>query len=588
MAFIDRIARLENTMDTKFSASAYQYFLKWGICTALAITVCTMIDAILVGNLVGSNGLAVANLSTPVFLLYALFGITIGVGANVHIGRKLGAADVAGANTLFHTQLCFGLIVGVLSLSPLLFQDAYFSFLGVTEELYPLAKQYLTVVMWSAPVFVMYHILSVSVRTDSDPKRAAIASAVVIATNFTLDLLFMKVLNWGIIGASSSLCIAEGMGVVVLLSHFRKKESLLKLRLSLPSLRDMGQFIYNGFGMGSANIFGAVVMLVFNSLLLGFTGDTGALYVAIYGVIYSISTIPAAVFDGASSALSTVTAFFAGESDTDGISSVLKHALKVAVLGGALFAVIGVVFAPVLVWIFGIRDASAVEIASTTLRLFSASIMFTGINTVITAFWQSVGRARLAGLMSLGRNCLLMLALGSCLIPAGGITALPLAYVGTELFCTLMTLAVLLLRPSKAYIAATFHAIGRTFEKSYPIGTQSMSDISQDLENICDEWELGMKQSLLVTFICEEILLNIMKFGTDHDSKNAQDYYVSIKLMEKGGDYVLRIRDNVSLYNPFESTGDEIDSGMLKLIQKKTKYCDYQRKMIFNYLYMII
>ena len=58
--------------------------------------------------------------------------------------------------------------------------------------------------------------------------------------------------------------------------------------------------------------------------------------------------------------------------------------------------------------------------------------------------------------------------------------------------------------------------------------------------------------------------------------------------MEKDGDYVLRIRDNVSSYNPFESDGDEIDSGVLTLIQKKTKYCDYQRKMIFNYLYMII
>ena len=80
-------------MDTKFAGSAYRYFLIWGICASLAITVCTIVDATLVGNLVGSEGLAVANISTPVFLLYALFGITIGVGANVHIGRLLGASD---------------------------------------------------------------------------------------------------------------------------------------------------------------------------------------------------------------------------------------------------------------------------------------------------------------------------------------------------------------------------------------------------------------------------------------------------------------------------------------------------------------
>jgi two-component sensor histidine kinase len=96
-----------------------------------------------------------------------------------------------------------------------------------------------------------------------------------------------------------------------------------------------------------------------------------------------------------------------------------------------------------------------------------------------------------------------------------------------------------------------------------------------------------MKQSFFINFICEELLLNVIKFGLD-DTNKKKDYYISIKLMEKEGDYVLRIRDNVSLYNPFESEGDEIDSGVLTLIQKKTKYCDYQRKMIFNYLYMVI
>ena len=125
-------------MDTKFAGAAYEHFLIWGICASLALTVCTIVDATIVGNLVGPNGLAVANIATPVFLLYALLGVTVGVGANVQIGRVLGASDVCGANRVFHSQLCFGLIVGFLSLSPLLFKDVFFSFLGVTEELYPL------------------------------------------------------------------------------------------------------------------------------------------------------------------------------------------------------------------------------------------------------------------------------------------------------------------------------------------------------------------------------------------------------------------------------------------------------------------
>ena len=122
----------------------------------------------------------------------------------------------------------------------------------------------------------------------------------------------------------------------------------------------------------------------------------------------------------------------------------------------------------------------------------------------------------------------------------------------------------------------------------YPMAPESMARISSDLESISEEWEINIKKTFVINFICEEILLNIIKFGLGETEKIKNEYYISIKLMEKGDDHVLRIRDNVNTYNPFESNGDEIDRGVLELIEKKTKYCDYQRKMIFNYLYLIL
>lgn len=575
-------------METKFAQAAYRHFFIWSICASLAATVCTIVDATLVGNLVGPDGLAVANLSTPVFLLYALLGITIGVGANVRIGRLLGASDVDGANRVFRAQLGFGLFVGALALSPLLFKDAYFAFLGVTQALRPLAERYLTVVMWSAPVFVMYHILAVSVRTDSSPRLAAIASAVVIAANLALDLLFMKALGLGIIGASASLCIAEGLGTLVLLTHFFSKRRLLHLRLALPTAADIRDFLTNGFGMGAENIFDAAVMLVFNTLLLRFGGESGAAFVAIYGVLYTIGTLPAALYDGAANALSTVTSFLTGESDTGGVFAVLKSALASAVIGCGVLAALCAAFPGPLIRSFGIRDPQTIEQAAQALRIFAPCFVFTGVNTAVTAFWQSIGRARLAGAMTLMRNCALVLAVGLLLIPAAAIRGLALAYVIAHLLCMLGSLAVLALRPSKAFIEEKYGMRGRCMVRSYPIRTQSMEQIASDLQAVCDDWAIGMKQAFVINFICEEILLNIIKFGLADAHKQQKEYYISIKLMEKDGGYVLRIRDNVSLYNPFESDGDAIDNGVLRLIHKRTKYCDYQRKMIFNYLYLVI
>lgn len=573
-------------MDSRFQYSAYRYFLIWGILSSLVLTVCTIVDATLIGNLVGDTGLAVSNIATPVYLIYALFGITIGVGSNVLISRFLGAEDKEGANKVFHSALTFGLIVSFISLCPLFFEKAYFSFLGVTDELYPLAKEYLGVVMWSAPIFIMYHILSASVRTDSNPRLVAIASAVVIITNITLDIVFMKFMAMGIKGASLSLCIGEFLGLIVLLTHFVKKDKLLSLKCGALDFQQVKDTVSNGFGLGSAQIFSAVVMLSFNTRLLRYGGVNGTFYVAVYGIIYTLSTIPAGLCDGNSASLQTVISFLSGESDTNGIYAVLKKALFTIFILSLVVALCFVFFSSALFSFFGIKQSSETSVSNIALRIFALSLVFTGINTSITAFWQSIGRRYLASAMSLVRNCLLLLISGLILIPSKNILGVAASYVITEVVGVLIVVAIALISPSREYVKKKFGVEGSVFEKTYPIEKESMEDISRDLEKISEEWELDVKKSFMINFISEELLLNIIKFALENKGK--KEYYISIKLINKDDDLVLRIRDNVSQYNPFEAQGDEIDSGVLKLIKKKTKYSEYQRKMVFNYFYTII
>lgn len=572
-------------IDLKFAKNAYWNFLLWGICSSLGMTISTFVDAILIGNLVGSTGLAVTNLSTPVFLAYALFGLTLGVGANVHIGRQIGASEIEDANHIFHSVLSAGLFVSMLWLVPaLLFRREILGFLGAGGELYILAEQYLVVVFVAAPVFIMYHIMSVSVRTDGEPRLAAIASVVVILTNLTFDIYFMKVLNWGIIGASSSLCIAEELGLLVLLIHFFKKQSLLRLGLVLPDRQEIKSFIVNGFGVGSAYIFQGLVMLIFNMLLLLYGRENGVLYVAVFGVIYTISMAPFAIFDGAGNALSVVTSIYSGERDVRSILTVFKMGMKITAVSGVILGFICFLFAGNLAGFFGL-DVTEAPFAVTAIRIFAFSILFTGINMVMTAYWQAIGRAKMAGAMSMLRNFIMMLVIGCGLIAGFQIIGLAFTYVCVEILGLLFILVSEKRSSSEEYIEKRYTAVGRIFENNYPIHTDSIEQISADLDSVCEKWEISPKQSFFVHFIAEEILLNIIKFGL---KESGREKYVAIKLLENGDEYIIRIRDNVNTYNPFDSSGDEIDNGVLNLIKKKAKYYNYQRKLIFNYLYLIV
>lgn len=253
--------------------------------------------------------------------------------------EKLGEADLKGANRVFGSVLSAGLITGVLFAAvSLVFRIALCSLLGATPELLPQALQYLTVVFAFAPIYVLYNILSIAVRTDGAPKLAAISSAGVIVSNLSLDLLFMKVLNWGLVGASASLCIAETVGTLILLTHFWNKQALLSFHFHIPTGNEIKEYVENGFGVGSAFIFQAVVMLVFNTMLLKGNSENGTFSVAVFGVIYTMSTIPGAMFDGAGAAASTVISILGGEKDWKGMLAVYHDGLRIVAAAGVIMA----------------------------------------------------------------------------------------------------------------------------------------------------------------------------------------------------------------------------------------------------------
>lgn len=572
------------SMEQQFAKTAYWNCLSWGVLSSMSVTICTIVDAALIGNFVSDNGLAVVGIATPVFMLFAFFGVTVAVGANVLIGQALGAGDRRNANLLMGKQLFIGILLGLLLLvGSLCFQNRVITFLGAQDTIFLLAKAYLLPVFIASPLFVLYHILSMSVRTDGNSRLAAITAGVVIVTNLLLDFLLMGYFDWGIRGASVSLCVAELLGTALLLTHFGRKLSILRLGISIPRFADWQDFARNGFGVGSAYVFQALVMLVFNKLLLS-DEVNGVMYESIFGVFYTVSTIPQAFFDGAGGALAPVVSIFAGEQDARSILIVLRQGTIFIIIVSLLFFGLFLPCAAPILAAFSITDA-ALATATPVFRLFSVSFLFSGINILLTDFWQTVGRARLAGAMSILRNFVVILIFGVILIPRFQITGLAAAYICTELFCFAMILVISVVSPSKAYVKQCFSPVGRVFEKYYSICTESVGDISADIERICDEWEIFPKQAFFLNFITEEILLNIIKFGL---KDGAGQHYIDIKLLEGEDAYTLRIRDNVKAFDPFVTEGDSIDNAVLQMIRNRAKNCEYQRKLIFNYLYLVI
>ncbi|MCD8346829.1 MAG: hypothetical protein LUD16_02540 [Lachnospiraceae bacterium] len=609
-------------MKKKFAGTAYRTYLYWGICSSMSLTLSTIIDAALIGNYVGSTGLAASGIISPIFMIFCLLGETIGIGANVLIGRALGAADREEANCLMAKQIALGLACSlVLFVLLLVFRNRIFRFLGAGEELFPLVSAYLLPVFFTSPFFLMYHILSASVRTDGNSRLAGAASTLVVLTDLVLDFVFMGGFRLGMLGAGLALSIAEVFGAGLLLTHFFRKLSILRLSVKLPSFKDIRDFVVNGFGVGTASFFQGAIMWAFNQLLLADTVN-GITYEAIFGVFYTFSTLPTAFFDGAGGAFAPVLSVFEGERDGESILTVWKQGTVATALMAVVFLLLFECFPLPALRFFGL-DGTELVMAVPALRLFTLSLFFAGFNILMTSFWQVIGRNTLSGCMSFFRNFVIVLAAGCILIPRYGIMGLSAAYLCSEVFCLLcvcvLTECVGLFRPGNSgrhlsstnYVLEKYAPVGKVFEKYYNIRTESVAEIAADLEEICGIWQVDPDQEFFLNFIAEELLLNIIKFGLKDGSGR---HYINIRLMEVGpsgekakasaGCKVLpvgqatktkerthisiSIRDDVKAYNPFASEGDNIDMAVLRVIRRKTSDYDYQRKLVFNYLYLAL
>ena len=326
-------------------------------------------------------------------------------------------------------------------------------------------------------------------------------------------------------------------------------------------------------------------MLVFNTMLLKGNSENGTFSVAVFGVIYTMSTIPGAMFDGAGAAASTVISILGGEKDWKGMLAVYHDGLRIVAAAGVIMALFFAAGAKNILIFFGLNDGPALETAAAAFRIYALSVALAGVNVVTTSFWQTIGKTRYASGLSVLRNFILMLVAGFLLIEKKGIVGLALVYVISEGVCLLLVFAIQIFGKIKDYIKEKYSFTNRVFEEYYPIEEGSMEKMSQNLEGLCDEWELDFKQSFFIHLIVEELLLNIMKFGIGETDKK---YYVSVKVMDNNGECILRIRDNVNSYNPFDLRGDEVDRAVMEMIKKKAKYYEYQRKLVFNYLYVTI
>jgi putative MATE family efflux protein len=385
-----------STPSTPISRQFYNYLGAY-ILVALSGCLGNVVDGIIVGNLINEDGVSAINLSKPIVQFIFTLHLLINAGAGMLVGYALGQHDIPAARRFFTRALTFSVSLGVLLaiIGGLLFPDRLAHLLCSNEQILPLARDYMQVLLLGNPVFILMWGLSTMVGVDGKPKLVSAAVIIDNVVNLCLDIVFIQWFGWGITGSSAATVVGHLVGISILLTHWWKPaDRRLTLTYTLdgvlPTLR---RIISQGAPLAIASICLTALMLSANTVVLSTLGRTG---IFAFAVCMNLLQVYNLFVSGTCQTLQSLGAIQVGEKNEEGLRTILRRAFR--------FITVAMVATCVFVWIdpqaigrlFGADEPELLAESSHALRIFALSFIPFCYIYVLMIVYKLFGQHRMA------------------------------------------------------------------------------------------------------------------------------------------------------------------------------------------------
>ncbi len=362
---------MENDINKQFYRFLWAYIL-----VALSGCLGTVVDGIIVGNLISEDGVSAINLSTPITQFIFTMHLLINAGAGMLVAYALGQKMIDDAKRFFTRSLSLTVGLGLLLsiVGGLIFPSQTARMLCSNEQILPLAEDYMRVLLIGCPAFILMWGLSTMVGVNGSPRLVSLAVIIDNAVNLCLDIVFIKWFGWGITGSSAATVIGHLVGIAILLTHWRNPENR---RLSPVFTTDglvasWKRIISQGAPLAVASICLTLLLFSANKIVLTTTGRTG---IFVFALCMNLLQVYNLFLSGTCQTLQSLGAIQVGQGNNEGVRTVIKRGFR--------FITVAMVVTCLLVWIypqgiahlFGCDEPEMLSQSAPALRVFALSFI---------------------------------------------------------------------------------------------------------------------------------------------------------------------------------------------------------------------
>jgi putative MATE family efflux protein len=359
--------------NTELNKQFYNYLWAY-ILVALSGCLGNVVDGIIVGNLISEDGVSAINLSKPINQFIFTLHLLINAGAGMLVAYALGRDDVQEARRFFTRALTLSVGLGILLaiVGGVVFPNQTARLLCSNDQILPLARDYMQILLLGNPAFILMWGLSTMVGVDGKPKLVSLAVIVDNAANLFLDIVFIQWFGWGIAGSSAATVVGHLIGIAILLSHWLKSRRLTFSPLLLREGSGVGLIIKQGAPLAIASISLTLLLLSANTIVLNTLGRTG---IFAFAVCMNLLQVYNLFLSGTCQTLQSLGAIQVGKGNVEGIRMVIRKAFRFITVAMIVTCVFVWIWPTGIVKLFGATDAAFVDEGNRALRIFALSFM---------------------------------------------------------------------------------------------------------------------------------------------------------------------------------------------------------------------
>ena len=372
-------------------------------------------DSIIVGNFVGSNGLAAVGSGTALINLIIAFSQGAAVGAGVIVSQNLGARDKQKTKLAVHTAMCIAIILGViLSAIGVIFSRDLLVWMKTPKSVLKDSVLYLQIYCGGLIFNVIYNMATGILNAAGNSKRPLIYLAIASVTNITLDLVFIKALKWGVKGAAIATDISQALSCVLAVGYLLRVNSDYKL--IVKELKIHGNTAKQIIRVGLPTAIQNMVISFSNVLVQSSVNSYGATAMAGYAAYLKIDGFNILPVLSISMAVTTFTGQNVGAKKPDRIKKGMWTAL---IMGVVYTVIIGVVILLTSHTVLGLftKDNEVITYGQLAMKYFCPFYFLLSILNILAGTVRGAGKGVPPMLILLFSMCIFRILWIKILLP---------------------------------------------------------------------------------------------------------------------------------------------------------------------------